>query len=303
MKKLQIFWYLFFSASSFLHSSQNCSNNEPITLFCHGLGGHRKERITLIREQVIHEPTDSFSMSNYQATCPLGYGSDLQALQDAMQEDKQYILYGRSRGGFTALNHFISNQPSNVQALILDAAPCDMLNIVDEYQYKCGIFLFWTQRHKEWIMRQFYPQYPKNSVPPLEKIHLIQDEKIKDVPIFIGHSHADRRVNIQSAFQNYKTLKQHGFKNVYLHELEKASHHHNSKDQGYKKALQSFYKHHDFTHDSNLATLNDQELQALQPSLDVIEQKISDNQWKLRKQAIFNISIATILGLYLIHKK
>ena len=115
--------------------------------------------------------------------------------------------------------------------------------------------------------------------------------------ILIAHSRTDALVNIQSAWQNYNALKRAGFSQVYLYELPQGQHPCNAEDLDYQKVLQSFYKHHGFQYDAQLATFTKQELQTLQPSIEEIDEKLQTNQWVLRKQTIINSCIIAAAAL------
>lgn len=304
MKILTMFLCMWLSFGFLLLSSDFEQPQQPTTLFCHGLGGNdHSELQSLITQQTVHQPAQGFQMDNNLSTCSLGNHHDVQALKKSVQLNKEHILYGRSRGGATAINYLADHASEEIKALVIDAAPSDMVNVVDEYQYQCGIFPFWTRSQKEWILRQYYPGYPKNSIPPVEKIAQIQDNAIKKIPILIAHSCKDKRVNIRSAWQNYKAFKLNGFHNVYLYELPSGSHHHNTKDANYQKVLQSFYKKYGFKHNEEKAILTESDLQNLQPTIEDIDKKIVANQWLLRQQSIINLCLASLALFYCVHKK
>ncbi len=270
--------------------------NQPITIYCPGLGDSQYEVHGLIDQSVIQHPARGVALKK-ENDSGLGQSIDIEALKNNLDPEQNYILYGTSRGGSTAISYIAEYNPENIQALIIDATPSDMLNIVDEIQYKAGFFALWTRAQKEWATRLIFPHYPTNSTPPIQAIANIKD---KNLPVFIVHSHNDSIVNIRSAWENYKAFKQANFTHVYLCELEESGHMGNpsgSDSHIYKQALHSFYQLHGFQYDENHAILTELELSQFQPSIKAIEKKLNNNLWKLRQQAMINMSISTVIVL------
>ncbi len=227
-----------------LHVQLLPSFKQPTTLYCHGLSCKGERVQGLIRQNVIQNPAKGFNFNDHKKC--LGQADDITTLAAQIDPDENYILYGRSRGGAAAVNYLAQHNPSNIQALILDAAPADMLNVVDEIQHKVGCLILHNKDDKEFAIRVLYPGYPQNSIPPVQAIENIEN---KHLPVFIVHSHNDRTVNMRSAWQYYKAFKQANFTDVYLCELQYGGHVRNASGSDshiYKTALHSMYKKHGF---------------------------------------------------------
>lgn len=296
--KIRSITHILLFASTVLLSKSESENKIPqsVTFFVHGRDGSPEKLRTFVKETIVQGPAQAFDLQNGKE-CPLGQGQDIETINKHTQSIQDCKLLGHSRGGAAITNYLGKYNPTNVSMIILDAAPADILNVVDETQYKYGLFPLVTRAQKEWYLRTLYPNYPKNSTPPVESI---ADIKNKDLPVFIVHSHNDKVVNIRSAWQYYKAFKQANFSNVYLCELQKGSHNHNadnytldSDSHIYKTALHSVYKKHGFQHDPKQATLQEHEFKKLQPSIEDIDEKLRINQWKLRQQSMINIGVAT----------
>ena len=292
MHKNHIIICLFLLCNLTLHTK----SHHPTTVYCPGLGDSKYEVHGLIDQGVVQKPAKGIALKK-ENDAGLGHGIDIEMLKNSLDPQKNHILYGKSRGGSTAINYTAQHNPANIKALIIDATPCDILNSVDEIQYKVGLFVFWTRAQKEWATQLLFPDFPTNSMPPVRAIANIHN---KDLPVFIVHSINDPIVNIRSAWENYKAFKQAGFTNVYLCELHHGGHMGNpsgSDSHIYKQALHSFYKKHDFQYDKKQAILTDTDLLQLQPSIESMYEKLNNNLWKLRKQAMINAGVTATLTL------
>ena len=283
---------MLFISSYTLESSDLAQKKLPITVYCHGLNCKARRVKGLVEQNIIQEPADSFSFDD-RKSC-LGQSRDIETLKIVTEpDDENYILYGRSRGGAAIISYLALHNPTNIQAIILDAAPADMVDRVDEIQYSLGAYIFQTREHKEWIMRQLYPAYPKNSIPPIASIPNIDN---KELPVFLVHSDDDHIVNIRSGLKNYKAFKQAGFQNVYFCNLQHGGHAYNAKGSDchlYRTALHSFYKKHGFQHDPQQPTVDD--LTYLQPTIEQVDEKIENHenqlQAKFKNRRAMNIFI------------
>lgn len=302
--KIRSITYVLLFVSTVLLSRPNheYETSQSETIFIHGLNGSPKKLDILIADKIIHSPAKSFDLQNGRQ-CPLGQGQDIETVKKHIDGAQDCHVIGHSRGGAAAVSCLGKHNPANVKMLVLDAAPADMLNVIDEKQYKHGLFPFLTRSQKEWCLQQFHPNYPSNSTPPVEAIADIEN---KNLPVFIVHSHNDKVVNIRSAWQYYKAFKQANFPHVYLCELKQGGHNHNSNGPDsniYKTALHSVYKKHEFQHDPELATLQNHEFKNLQPSIEEVDEKLRLNQWKLRQQIMINIGVGAVLGLCIALKR
>lgn len=263
---------------------------QPQTKYSHGLGGSEYEVNGLVKKKVIHQPAEGIQFKNERDSC-LGHGINVTTLNEKIDPQQNYIFYGISCGGVGIINHLAKHGSDHAKAIILDATPADIINLAEEVQYRIGVWALWTRAQKEWAVRKLFPEYPKQSVPPVQAIANITN---KELPVFIVHSHNDPVVDIRSAWENYKAFKQAGFKNVYLCELQKGGHMNNAYGEDsikYIQALNSFYKKHNLKHDKKHATLSNEELQQLQPTEEEINQKLSCNLSKLRKQGLINFGV------------
>ncbi len=253
------------------------------TIFVHRLNGS-PEDLQLFKDRgFIQGEARSFNLPNGKFSS-LGQVEEITTLNDQIDPQKTTCLYTQSRGGCTAINLLGKHNPPNVKMLIIDATPADMVNMVDPQL--CGIFSCLPRSLKERLLRRHHPNYPKNSLPPVQAIANIEN---KGLPVFIVHSHNDAKVSIQHAYKNYKAFKEANFPNVYLCELQKGKHIHNSDGEDshiYRTALHSVYKKHGQQYDPEQATLQDTDLQKLQPSIAEINNKIKAKQSCLRRGCI-----------------
>jgi len=292
MHKNHIIVCLFLLCNITLHAK----SQQPTTVYCPGLGDSKYEIHGLVDLGIVQKPAKGIALKK-ENDADLGQLADIETLKNNLDPKKNHILYGTSRGGSTAINYTATHNPTNIKALIIDATPADMLNVVDEIQYKVGIFVFWTKSQKEWATRLLFPHFPANSMPPMQAIAHIKN---KELPVFIVHSNNDPIVNVRSAWENYKAFKQASFPHVYLCELQECGHMGNSSGPDsliYKQALHSFYKKHGFQYDKNHAILTESQLLQFQPSIESIDEKLQNNLWKLRHQAMINAGIATTLAV------
>jgi hypothetical protein len=263
---------------------------QPTTMYCHGLGGSEHEVKGLIKNSIIQEPAIGIAFKKENDSC-LGHGRNVKTLQENINSKEKHIYYGISCGGAGIINLLAEDGSKNAKAVIIDATPCDIINLADEVQYKIGIFILWTRAQKEWAVRMLFPEYPANSIPPMQAIAKIEN---KDLPVFIVHSHNDPVVDIRSAWHNYKAFKQANFSHVYICELQEGGHMSNASGPDsliYKQAINSFYKKYGLKYDKKYATLTEKDLKKLQPSEQEIDEKISRNLSKLRKQGLINLGI------------
>lgn len=206
----------------------------------------------------------------------MGCDKDIQALQDQMTPDKNYILYGLSRGGSTAISYIQQNNPKNIDAVIIDAAPANVVDAIDEFQHAIGCRFTTDKKAQEQIFNFLFPAYIIGSIPAIENIANMSN---KELPIFIVHAKTDTRVHIRSAWQFYAAFLHAGFTNVYLVELDHGKHGYymNGQDADrYGHALHSFYKKYNFSYNPEFATIDN--LEKFQPALQDITQKIAHDQ-------------------------
>ncbi len=258
---------IFYFFASIAHS-----NLEPITLYAHGIvdGPTQMNRflpaIATIDSQAIafddskpckgYMPTSMLSTlaskilgKNVNWPCMyMGQGADIVKITQAVNtfDPKQpLILYGCSRGAATIINFMAEHNPSNVQALILDACPADMPATIHPFLTKFGI----NKSYAESIFRLIFPSYPANVIQPIDAISSITNKKI---PILLLHSKTDARVPIFHSQQLYQKFQDCGFCNVQLIIIPEGKHSFLLQDlrsfDMYLKAVHSFCFKHGLPH-------------------------------------------------------
>jgi len=291
---------------------------QPTTIFCHGIVDNKTQADRY--DQFLQKPKVAFDFPDAQTphnynlnslifhSCALfgkrvnresmhmGHGADIETLKNQIKSDEDYILYGVSRGGATAISYLAQHNPVNVKAVVLDATPADVVTSIDELQHTLGCKFASDRTSQECLFNTVFPAYPCNSVPAVQDIKNIKN---KNLPILIVHAHTDTRVHMRSAWQLYQAFLQAGFTNVYLSELQNGKHAfymQGSDKDTYLKALHSFYKAYDLECNESYATMNVQELQ---PNLQEINDKIQiDHEQFLRKyeeQKKLNIFVVSML--------
>jgi pimeloyl-ACP methyl ester carboxylesterase len=299
-------------------TSQLLQCHQPMTLFCHGIVDNKNQ---IDRYQhVIMQPATSFDFPDAQKPadwdlntlvfngCSLfgksvnrnnmfmGTGQDITTLKKQIDPKKSYILYGLSRGGAAAITYLAQYNPSNIQALILESTPADMIDAVDNFQYAIGYKFAQERPTQELIFHTLFPAYQLGSIPPIQSIAHIQN---KQLPVFIVHTQDDTRVSIDAAYKLYLALKQANFTDVYLCILDHGKHglYTQGPDKNiYLHALHSFYKKYGFAYHQQFATLND--LAILQPPVDQVLKKLALYQHHKKTnyltQKYFNQKIALL---------
>jgi Prolyl oligopeptidase family len=291
---------------------------QPITLFCHGIIDNTTQ---IDRYQdFIEQPAASFNFPDAQKPtdwdlntlvfngCSLfgksvnrnnmfmGTGKDITTLEHQIDPKKSYILYGLSRGGSTAITYLAQNNPNNIQALILESTPADMIDAVDNFQYAIGYKFAQERATQEMLFGKLFPAYQLGSIPPVQSIAHINN---KQLPIFIVHAQDDARVSFDAAYKLYLAFQNAGFTDVYLCILDHGKHalYTQGPDKHiYLHALHSFYKKYGFAYHQEFATLND--LTVLQPPVHQIAKKLMlyEQQQKINylTQKYFNQKIALL---------
>lgn len=271
-------------------------NAQPITIYCHGVGAD-KDQISDYKDQIAG-PCLSFNFPDTQTPkkrrnkfiavqCEkigrkyinreemyLGQGKDVLALQEQIKADQSYILFGLCRGGMAIINYMAEYNPQNIKALILDETPADVCDIIKKMQNYCTPLKAFSTKT---IMNRCFPTCRKSYKAPVGNIPSIIN---KDLPIFLIYANKNTTFHFPSStWKNYLAFKNAGFTNVYLCELQ----HSCQKAQGddkllYLQALNSFYKHHNLTYDTQYAVLTDTQMKAMQPSIATIQERLDKNQ-------------------------
>ncbi len=307
-----------------VHQHTHGVHEQPITLFCHGIVNN-KEQVNLFKG-FIQEPYTSFNFPDampaldwdlnsliYQTgllcnkkinrnNMAMGHGIDITTLHNQIDPQKEYILYGLSRGGATIIKYMAEYNPENIKAIIIDSAPADVVESVYDLQKDMGSILTSDRNTMEYIFHQVFPAYPMHSISPLAGIFNIQN---KDIPIFIVHSHEDTRVSISSAWKMYLKFIEYGFKHVYLCELNHGYHGfitQGAEQEKYLHHLHTFYKKYNLSYNPSYATT----LPLPQPSSENIIEKLDQHNQKLneayhkKNQFLTKVAAANIFLLILL---
>jgi predicted alpha/beta hydrolase family esterase len=286
--------------SSYTFSSDKFSNQKSTTtVTCHGLGGSNYNLINkFLHHKIIKAPIIGVKFNDFEKC--LGQKHDITKIKvktSKIELTHNIFLACHSRGGSAALNYLAQENPENVQGILIDGSPADMVDRTQEILYLTGLhFLCPTRAGQEFFLRIMYPGYPKNSTPPYKAITHIKN---KSLAAFIVHSKNDTLINFRAGLKNYKAFRQAGFDHAYFLGLEHGGHNHNSdgKDSHiYQTAINSFYKKHGLPYHEEHATLSDQELAALQPSIEEVDEQIKIEEIKLNEkylaQRTINLSLA-----------
>src|SRR3989339_866306 len=290
MKIIKFLIFLLCLQTSWLLHAQ-----QPTTIFCHGILNtqHQMNQYS----EFLQNPKTTFDFPDAQKPCgwnfnnsiyqiykmirnqPLnrekmymGYDLDVQALKDQIKSDEPYILFGFSRGGDAIINYLAEHDTENIKAIILNAAPADLIQSIDALQKAIGYTFAPTRADQEKLFNMIFPTYKIGSIPPKD---IIPSIKNKNLPIFIAHAKTDTVVPISASWQLYIAFLQAGFTNVYLCQLESGVHkaYHQSPDvMKFLQGLHSFYKKYGFDYKAQFAIIDD--FSSLQPSIDEIAQKL-----------------------------
>ena len=297
MKKIMaMMWLVFMMQSNALLQAQCQITN----LYCHGVGGDSSQindykalmegKCQSLNFPDTHKPTGinfnnfihilckkAFGKDNINRTAMyLGQGEDIETIRKSINPDIPYILYGLCRGGAAIINYVATYNPDNIQALVLDEAFANVLDIVDKFIFtnKKGEKISSTPIEREQWLRFIFPSYPRQAKPPVENVSAIKN---KDLVVFLSYSKQSSKFHFPaSTWKNYVAFKRAGFKNVYLCELES----YGQNAQGttkklYLERLNSVFKKHGLPFKSEFATLTDADIALLQPSAKEINHKLN----------------------------
>lgn len=294
MKKSSMITLQIFIIQCFWALQAHVEPIQPITLYCHGVGGN-KSQISDYKDQIL-APYDTVSFpdtdipqgvnlnkliyyicSKYfkkehinRAAMYMGQGKDVESIRQKIKPAQPYILYGLCRGGAAIINYLAQYNPTNIAAIVLDEVPGNMFDIVKKILKPKKKQ---TPIQEEQTFRWFFPAYPRGVKQAMHNIIYIKN---KALPIFLVYANRDTTFHFPSStWKNYIQFKKHGFTNVYLCELKDCSQNAQGQDKiTYLTCLHSFYKHHNLPYDATYATLSKEDLQKLQPSVTTIQQKL-----------------------------
>ena len=209
----------------------------------------------------IFKLTQLFGKHVNRAHMHMGQDGDITSLRQTIQiasfngDRNKYslILYGCSRGAATILNYMSQYNHPEVKALVLDASPASMHEMIQPILIKIGI----NPTRALSIFNILFPAYPKNAITPLQSIKKIQNKKL---PILLIHSLDDTVVPYEHSLMLYQELLAQGFTNAHLITLPTGKHSFLLQDQNanpdYLKAVHSFYKKYDLPYDASWAAID-----------------------------------------------
>jgi len=206
----------------------------------------------------------------------MAQGNDIKAMnhfieQTALQEssNKNFILYGCSRGAATVINYMAKHNPENVQALVLDACPASMHEAIQPTLIKFGI----NPSRAHAIFSTLFPKYPKRN--PINPFNSIKDIKNKNLPILLIHSADDSVVPYEHSLMLYREFIDQGFTNVHILTIASGRHSYLLQNKQvkpqYLQAVHSFYKKYNMPYHEALAKID---ISSLAIKKDIVSKKI-----------------------------
>ena len=278
---IQCFWSFY---------SQVRAEEMPVTtLYCHGVCGDSSQmneyKDLIINGKALNFPDTqrprglSFNKIIYgickkmgkahinRANMYMGHGKDIDTINNEIDSDQSYILFGLCRGGTAIVNYMAQYNPANVIALVLDEAPANMLDVLTyrEIKKKGKKAKLLSPIQSEKKFRFFFPAFPKGATPPEANVASIEN---KDLVIFLSYCQQPSPFHFpQSTWKMYLAFKNAGFKNVYLCELpDYGQNAQGDNKEFYLQRLHSVYKKHNLPCHAKFATLTDEQLTQLQPA-------------------------------------
>jgi pimeloyl-ACP methyl ester carboxylesterase len=214
------------------------------------------------------------------ANMNMGQGDDIIRLRKAIEnapKNDQISLFGSSRGAATIINTVAENNPTTVQALVLDATPCDIPAIIKPLLAKFII----NPNYSNPIFRFFFSAYPKDSIPPIQAIKQIKN---KNLPILLIHSKTDQKVPVHNSYKMYQEFQRQGFTNVHLVILPDGKHGYPLQDEKikplYLQAVHSFYKKYNLPYNATWTNQNF-DFDASRPSMQEMQDAIMAHETKI----------------------
>jgi len=204
----------------------------------------------------------------------MGQGADLISIHKTVSSfsfDVPIILYGCSRGASALINYLAIYNPTNVKALILDAAIADFPELLELPLAKLGISQSWSKSFFSFL----FPQYLIDSVAPIKVISFIKNKKL---PILLIHSKNDILVPYFHSLKLYFEFKSQGFSNVFISIMPYGRHsfllQNNLIKNLYLQSVHSFYKGYGIPYNEKYAN---QDIQQYQISNEEIQKLIFFN--------------------------
>ncbi|MEX0940705.1 MAG: hypothetical protein WDZ41_05065 [Candidatus Babeliales bacterium] len=192
-----------------------------------------------------------------------GQEKDIQALSAAYDQhisiypDTDIVLYGVSRGAATSFNflatEYHNKKIKNIKAVILEGCFDSIENILKQKFPILFKFAQITDNFKK-IFSWIYPNHQLNGIVPINLINTFPT----DIPVLFITSKKDTVVPAVCTWNVYNTLKNNGFTNIFIHELQHSSHPGYTIDNEsdiceYQTIVHAFYKQHNLNYNSEFA--------------------------------------------------
>jgi len=273
-------------------------------LFAHGLRS-TCEQVTILQKLkdplwIIDGPLATFNFPDAikkkhecdKKLVNLGQELDIQHFLEAhesifnhVKETCKVVWLGISRGAATVLNAAAISE-KHPHAVIVEC-PFDTLKSVIKHLLK-RFRVHWVPFSETVGMKIANKQFPlfnKNGIFPLNMVKDIP----KELPILLIHSKRDNVVPVSSSRRLYIELVKTGHINTYLLELASGKHAEaiRGKDgKCYTYAVHAFYKAFDLPYDETFAQKGYYVLNASQPTIEEVKERIRKRKRDIRSAAI-----------------
>jgi len=182
-------------------------------------------------------------------------------------EDAAILLFGLSRGGSTAINYVVTEDPQQVEVLVLESPVGHAKNVFNHHWFiKFIAKMLWTKPDG------IYNFFEKISVHDANGKHAVDlvDKIRKDIPVMFICSQEDQSVPVDSTIELYEKLKAAGHEKAYLLKLQKGRHSKllfSEDADKYQNVMHAFYKKHGLPCDDELAEKGQAFFEQCQPEV------------------------------------
>ena len=221
------------------------------------------------------------SKKNLNLESDLGQEKDITAIHYHVKSETEYkmpfMFFASCKGASAIINYIAKHNPQNLKAVILEAPFSNILDFVRKISAPLGIPKTWDSV----ILKELFPNYPENALPPIQAIPYIEN---KNLPILLIHSQEDQITSIAESLALYKTFKKNGFNHIYLAILKGKHAHIITEDRNnFFKVIHTFYKAFNFKY-NNLYAIDSLEEYCVE--LKIADKKISEYKIELEKECI-----------------
>lgn len=241
------------------HFGPQTQANQPVTIYCHGLGGNKKEAQYFhvqygYPNAFIQGPCESFDfkdVENPYSSC-LGQESDVAYLQEVCKKYPHVQLFGISRGASTIVTYAGLYQPHNIETMVLESPFDDVGTIIQR--------LTGSQASDT----SMYPHYNPQGLQPIKMVDKIPTH----IPLLIICSKQDTLIPVSSSANLYKKLSLSGHNKAYLLIVDHGVHANiiNGKDGAtVRNVIHAFYRAYNQPHNVQWANLGYDRFTTCQP--------------------------------------